>query len=1732
MFYENNSYFTCFKLPMRFITTLIITLFLGINSYAQIDIYSLMERTDLRIDSIEKLANQHFSKAGTGKGSGFKQYQRWLNERKYHLDDKGYFIAPSVENASYQKFVSNQKKYKAGTISWSELGPKSWSYTTGWNPGVGRVTGIAVHPSDTTKIYVTAFGGGIWKSTNSGASWTPLIDNINSGWMALYHICIDPNNQSIIYASLASGGVIKSTNAGSTWAATGSGPSVPRKVLIQPNNSNNVFAACGNGIWRSTNAGSTWTQVNTTAMEDIEFNPVNRNLMYASGSSGTSCVWRSTNNGTSWTAIGSASGITASGRTLIAVSPHNPAIVYAVQASGSIFGKFYRSSDSGLTYSTLITGNSSAGTNFFGYETNGSGTTGQATYDMAMCVNPANVDEVHIAGILCFKSTDGGSSFTAETNWTYPNSLGYNHADMHVLEWVKGTIYSGSDGGIYKSVNKGDDWTDLSSGLGIKQVYRIACAKTNSTVITLGAQDNGSSFRQSSGSWKDWLGGDGMDNIISPTDASTAIGTTQNGSVVKTTTAGNSYTAISQPSPGNWITPICYHPTTHDTVYAGWTGIWRSDDGGTNWTDITSGTISSKMVTLAIAPSNARYIYGSIGTTIYRTNNGGSSWTTVTAPATVNSICVSPSDPNKIWIACNSSTAKVYVSTNMGTSFTDLSSGLPSMAARSVVVDDNSWEGLYVGMNIGVYYRDNINTAWIQHGTNLPLVAVNEVEIQKSGGKLRVATYGRGIWESNLQSVSSCPNPTNLTTSSITTSGATISWTAQTGAVSYKVQYKATSSSTWSNTLTTTSTSMNLTGLSSGVSYDWQVKTKCSIDSSTFVQTAFTTATPCASTSGLTISNLTSTGATATWTAVSGAVSYVFEYKASTSSTWIRSSVTTGVSKSLTGLSSGTAYDWRVKTKCSSDSSNFIQSTFTTPTCTAPTNLNKTSVTATGVTLTWSAAASAVNYTVEYKLASSSTWTGTSIVTGTSKALTGLSVGSNYDWRVRTNCSSSNSAYVQSTFTTNCNPPTALKYTNTTTDSSTISWTAATGAINYTYEYKLSYNTTWTNTTTTTNISERIGILNAGSQYNWQVKANCPSVSSAFVSSNVYTPCPEPTSFTNTSVTTNSASFSWNSTRNTSYYIVNYKLSSSSTWSSNVLVFATSYTLSGLSSGVSYDIRLQSKCAASNSNWQQLTFTTNSNCSSPSGLNVSNLTSSGATLKWLKVTGATNYTFEYKESTSSTWTGTTTTTDTSVNLSSLNAGKNHDWRVRSNCSGGSSAFSQGSLGTPCPQPTNASNSSVSSTTATIAWTAASGAVNYTVEYKLNSSSSWTNSYTTTSSFIVLSGLSPGNTYDWRVKTNCSSYGSAYLQSSFTTNCAAPTNLQYANPSANGVTIYWDKVPGAVNYTTEYKASTSSTWTGTNLTADSFYSITGLTGGTAYDWRVRTNCNSGNSSYTSSSFSTNCDAPTSLSASNIGYDTAIISWSAVNGASNYIIEYRITGASTWKGTTTVSGTSYHLTGLTPGADHDWQVNTLCYSGSSALVQSSFTTNCPPPVNLYTSSKTSNSATVRWNQRAFATGYVVEYKLNSSSTWSTAATTNDTFYTFTGLSSGVNYDWRIKTNCAVNGSSYTAATFTTNCDMPVGLSNTGTNDTSSTLTWNSVSGANSYIIEYKTSAASTWIRKGSTTNLSYYLSGLATGTSYVWRVKTKCASDSSAFNSSSKLCVCSCFAEGSVGMNCSE
>ena len=371
----------------------------------------------------------------------------------------------------------------------------------------------------------------------------------------------------------------------------------------------------------------------------------------------------------------------------------------------------------------------------------------------------------------------------------------------------------------------------------------------------------------------------------------------------------------------------------------------------------------------------------------------------------------------------------------------------------------------------------------------------------------------------------------------------------------------------------------------------------------------------------------------------------------------------------------------------------------------------------------------------------------------------------------------------------------------------------------------------------------------------------------------------------------------------------------------------------------------------------------------------------------------------------------------------------------------------------CSAPTELSTLNITTTSSTASWSPVSGAYSYEVDYKAASSGLWINIASgLTSTSWGLAAMSPGTSYDWRVRANCSSGASAYTQTQFTTlsstSCNAPSGLSTINITTSSATATWNPVSGANSYDVDYKASSSGSWiniaSGTTATS---WSLLGMPAATSFDWRVRANCSSGSSGYTQTTFSTlsqagSCDAPTGLSTNNITATAATATWAPVSGATSYNLDYKLATSSVWiniaNNTTSLSWT---LSGMEPTTSYDWRVRANCTSGNSSYTQTQFTTqalgSCNAPGGLYTTAITSSTATVNWSPVSGALVYSVEYKPTLSGSWIIAAAgTYSTSVNLYSLSAGTSYDWRVRTNCSLTESSgySTIAQFTTSGSTP--------------------------------------------------------------------------------------------------
>ena len=275
--------------------------------------------------------------------------------------------------------------------------------------------------------------------------------------------------------------------------------------------------------------------------------------------------------------------------------------------------------------------------------------------------------------------------------------------------------------------------------------------------------------------------------------------------------------------------------------------------------------------------------------------------------------------------------------------------------------------------------------------------------------------------------------------------------------------------------------------------------------------------------------------------------------------------------------------------------------------------------------------------------------------------------------------------------------------------------------------------------------------------------------------------------------------------------------------------------------------------------------------------------------------------------------------------------------------------------------------------------------------------SWTIATTSTNSLIIPTGLFAGN-YEWQVRSVCGTNSIFSPLTKFSNNnltaCSAPSNLTTTNISGSSATFNWDAPASAiVKYYIEFKSTDTSLWTN-DSTTNLFYTATNLMPGKTYQWRVKTACSSLTSDFLTTSFTTNnivaCNAPGSLSVTNIIDTAATFSWAAATNASYYFLQYRRAGTLAWIGVTAFTNLVNIKSNLVAGTTYEWQVKTICAAGSGAFISGiNFTTTgttvCYPPSNLSNGSLTDSSVVFKWDAVNGAASYQLRYRLKETISW---------------------------------------------------------------------------------------------------------------------------------------------------
>ncbi len=714
---------------------------------------------------------------------GEKPHDWFYMQRAY----PGRLINEQARQMAYRQAVSMMQQYEHRDEGvWIPKGPT--------NIG-GRVTGIAIDPSDGNVIYAGGADGGVLKSTDGGVTWNMLTDHFPT--LSVGDVTIDLNNPNIVYVGLGEAnlagdnydgdGLYKSVDGGATWTNIGLAQTKRiGRVAVHPSNSDIIFVAgagaqfstdSARGVYRTTDGGTTWGKVlyisDSTSAIDLRINPVHPDTVYVAmwerlrsptrrkAGGQTSGIYRSTDMGSTWTELtnGLPSGANV-GRIGIAICEASTNVLYATYTDSiGYFDAIYKTTDGGNSWAQTPDQPPYYLYYSFGW------------YFGQIRVHPANPDVVFVLGVPLYRTTNGGNS------WYDVSDI--QHVDHHALEFDPNDlnhIVDGNDGGVYYSSNGGTIWTK-SYNLPITQFYAATIDHLNPERTYGGTQDNGT-LRTMTGSLDDWemiYGGDGFYCIVDYTNDNIIYAEYQWGSLGKSTNGGYSFNSatsgISSSDRTNWSTPVIMDPNNHLVLYYGANRLYKTTNGADYWnaisTDLTNGPGTGNLTygtitTIAVANTDSNVVYlGTDDANVWVTTDGGTNWTSVNAGLPdrwVTRVAVDPYDAAIAYVTFSgyrydSYLAHVYRTTNYGTSWDDISSNLPEVPVNVIVVDPENTATLYIGTDYGVYYTTDAGVNWQPLGTNLPFSAVDDLVLHNGTRVLRAATHGRSFFEFDLDQI-------------------------------------------------------------------------------------------------------------------------------------------------------------------------------------------------------------------------------------------------------------------------------------------------------------------------------------------------------------------------------------------------------------------------------------------------------------------------------------------------------------------------------------------------------------------------------------------------------------------------------------------------------------------------------------------------------------------------------------------------------------------------------------------------------------------------------------------------------------------------------------------------------------------------------------------------------------------------------------------------------------------
>ncbi len=644
---------------------------------------------------------------------------------------------------------------------WTNLGmvkfPQNPSVQT---TGMGRVSHLAFHPTDSNILFAASASGGLWKSSNDGKTWKPLTDNLPN--TACASVCLNFKNANTIYLGTGDAnyygggmGVWKSTDGGATWSQmnNGMGNVLVVQMAMHSKDTNTIVATTNAGIYKTTNGGNLWVKKSsaTDQYNDLVVKPGSNLGLYATS---FQYFYSSMNFGESWNRINMSPADTFSG-IYIGVTPADTNLVYCATwrskswGTKTYFGGVFKSQNGGQNWKLQ-----SNKPQILGYSSDGSSNDGQGAYNLTITVDPKDPASVYVAGICIWKSRDSGITWKLKSPWAFGV-----HADKHHYIFSPHNaqkLYLTHDGGMDRSLDTGNTWKTITDGLTASEFYKMGQSSLNREKALGGLQDNGLNYYKN-GIFYTIRGGDYSGEFLFDYQDTNSQYFQGGGNKYNLNNLG-SYSINGQ---ANSVYEL--HRKDTNLMYMAYHMLYRTTNlksGTVAWTQLSDSLLhNGKASTTAMAncKPNPNFLYWARNNgVLYRVDNVNSvspTFVVLTKPmGTIQQIHTHAKDSNVVYITIGS---KIYKSSDKGNTWWDFTKNLPGNYLVAFQIDDRATDsGVYVATNFGVFYKNKSLTKWITVSKNLPAIAgITDMEIFNDGTPqscLRISTYGRGLWQTTL----------------------------------------------------------------------------------------------------------------------------------------------------------------------------------------------------------------------------------------------------------------------------------------------------------------------------------------------------------------------------------------------------------------------------------------------------------------------------------------------------------------------------------------------------------------------------------------------------------------------------------------------------------------------------------------------------------------------------------------------------------------------------------------------------------------------------------------------------------------------------------------------------------------------------------------------------------------------------------------------------------------------